>query len=44
LQDYRNAVAEAVQILQDYGDKNIIYINSLRIFLFQTFEMRIQTE
>lgn len=32
LQDYRDAVAEAVQRLQDYGDKNIIYVNGLDLF------------
>jgi len=32
LQDYRQAVAEAVQTLQDYGDENIIYVNGLDLF------------
>jgi len=32
LQDYRNAVAEAAQTLQDNGDKNIVYINGLDLF------------
>jgi len=32
LQDYRDAVAEAAQTLQDNGDKNIIYINGLDLF------------
>lgn len=32
LQEYRQAVAEAVQTLQDYGDKNIIYVNGLDLF------------
>jgi hypothetical protein len=32
LQNYRDAVAEAAQTLQDYGDKKIIYINGLDLF------------
>jgi hypothetical protein len=32
LQDYREAVAEAAQILQDNGDKNIVYVNGLDLF------------
>jgi len=32
LQDYRNAVAEAAQTLQDFGDQNIIYVNGLDLF------------
>lgn len=32
LQNYRDAVAEAAQTLQDYGDKNIIYVNGLDLF------------
>jgi len=32
LQNYRDAVAETVQTLQEYGDKNIIYVNGLDLF------------
>jgi len=32
LQNYRDAVAEAAQTLQDSGDKNIIYVNGLELF------------
>ncbi len=32
LQEYRSAVEEAVQTLQDYGDKNILYVNGLNLF------------
>lgn len=32
LQDYRNAVAETAQLLRDYGDENIIYVNGLDLF------------
>jgi hypothetical protein len=32
LQDYRNAVAEAAQTLQDFGDNNISYVNGLDLF------------
>jgi hypothetical protein len=32
LQNYRDAVAEAAQTLQDFGDENIIYIDGLDLF------------
>ena len=32
LQNYRDAVAEAAQTLQAFGDKNIIYVNGLDLF------------
>jgi lysophospholipase L1-like esterase len=32
LQDYRNAVREAVQTMQENGDSNLIYVNGLDLF------------